>query len=537
MVSYPSIPEEELKAEYDKLKTAKTDKISLANAEKALIALGFSEEDAAKVVADSTASDSEGETHPIKKEQKEEQKRGFLGRMFKGSKTAKTQEIPYREFKQLAAPSRLPYGSTVDDTFGVGIVSCAMADAFGFFEHGKAPDEDKIKEAFTEMDTTKNGKLDKGEIAEGMRALGRSERQVQKVIDGLEAQELNFEEFKLIFLPESRPWMTELGPLPFPNREKVLDCPGVGHLMNFAGHVLCEPVDAYARSLHKGKGFTDAQLNKEFKALNKDNKISKKDAAQVMRTKGAQTEMEIKQRLGGMKRDPLTLYEFKKAVRGSKFAPSTASSVPIVGESFSAASGHHEYEADEEEGTCDLKEHWDFIILDNDQKDKLDKQLIYLLCLELGMADRSGQEICDSMQEEEIDFEAFKTLIHDPPPKEGLSRVHDVPLLGSVTTLGSHAGGAAWGYTGGALSKRYQKPTDEQLQEKWDEVDTGKKKKLPKKELAKVLRALGEYESLIKTTLEKLPEDPVPYDDYKLVVQGPPPPPPAPAAEPAAAGA
>jgi Ca2+-binding EF-hand superfamily protein len=439
-----------------------------------------------------------------------------------------SEEVTLDDFKAIVSPSRLPSGKTVDDTPVIGVFSSAFADAFGLCKHGKVPTDEQMEEAFNKFDTNKSGTLDKTEIAEALRHTGKSERQVQKLIDALPDKEIDLQGFKDMLNPPAKPWMTSIGPVPIPNREKLLDCPGLGHVMSFTGHLLSEPTDHTARKLKQNQGMTDEQLEKAFKQwdTNQDGRLEKKEIADALRTKGAHTEAYIKDILENMKGESMSLFKFKKAMRGPKYQPSNLNYVPAVGESFSThVIGGEDY-SDE-----DLKEAFDDILEDHKKKDKIDATELAYLLVELGMSDHMVQKKVDECPPgEEFDFEGFKALLEPKArpmtTESGMpnpAKIHDVPVLGTFTQFTQDSVVGAYSYTVGAAMKKFKPPSDEVLKEKWDEIDTKKSGTLNKKDLAKVLRSLGETEKMIMQSLDSMEKDTITFDDYKILVKGPPP--------------
>ena len=81
------------------------------------------------------------------------------------------------------------------DVPGLGIFTSAIAENLAGLGLGNAT-EAELRAAFDRMDLDHGGTLDRGEIAEAMRGMGKSEREIQKLVSAMPADALTFEQFK-----------------------------------------------------------------------------------------------------------------------------------------------------------------------------------------------------------------------------------------------------------------------------------------------------------------------------------------------------
>lgn len=418
--------------------------------------------------------------------------------------------------------------SAIHDVPIVGVLTTSITDSWRglLWSH---PTDEELREAFDQIDTNRNGTLDKTEIADGLRHLGRSERQVQKLIDMMSSQELDFDGFKELVKPAPRPWTTMLGKVPLPNPGKIYDTPVIGNTLHTIGDMCAQPFDNSMRSVWRAQAPTsDERLANTFKHLDTRNAgtLNKKQLAKALRAWG-QTEAEIKAALDGINEDEVTLHTFKILVRGKKFQPSKMNYVPIVGP---AIANNIIDQCNDDYDEEDLQEVFDFF--DPKKTGKLDKSDVADALWELGKSDQQVQGYVDSMEDqEELDFNGFTDLLQ---PKRrpyltevkgvtvpNVGKVHDVPVLGSVTLIAQDMAFEAYDWTAGVLSRRLSRLTDEQLKEKFDEWDTDQSGALSGKEIAKVLRSFGQSERQIKNMRTSTASKNITFEEFKVMCHVP----------------
>jgi Ca2+-binding EF-hand superfamily protein len=184
----------------------------------------------------------------------------------------------------------------------------------------------EVKEAFDHVDKEKTGKLDKTDIAEVLRELGRPESKIQIAIDQMEEEELDYAGFKLLMSGEKpRPWLTSVNlgyEIPLPNPAKIHDVPVVGTVTKTTQDVVCDTYDwtlggAVRTVLPMGK----EELEEQFKEADADadGKLSKKDAAKLLRSMGKK-EWEIKNAMDCLQdgQEELSVDEFVAWVYASR---------------------------------------------------------------------------------------------------------------------------------------------------------------------------------------------------------------------------
>jgi Ca2+-binding EF-hand superfamily protein len=427
--------------------------------------------------------------------------------------------ISYRDFQLIAQSPKDAF--LLHDIPVIGYLTVAVADSMY-----PSPADEVIKDAFEKklLETSSDGKLDKTEVATALRYMGKSERQIQKLIDYCEP-EISLEQFAELVKPGPKPWLTYLGPVPVPNHEKVMDVPVVGHTLHLAGGLLQEPTDWCLRrtwrSLHTP---TEGSLRHTFNKLDADHsgKLSKKELGAALRTRG-QTEVEIKRALDAITED-VTCYEFKDLVRGKKFPMSILYYVPIAGPALCdhILNNFSEIEVDED----DMEEAFNFI--DKNGNKKLDKTEIAVVLRELGKSEQQVQSYIDSLEQDELDFEGFKVMMEDKPrpyitelgglPVPNLAKIHDLPIVGMLTKFAQAATYDCYDWTLGQAFRTFRMLSEEDLKAKFDELDTDKKGALGAKEVAKALRELGHTERQITRMCTSVPESGLTFDDFKALV-------------------
>jgi Ca2+-binding EF-hand superfamily protein len=147
----------------------------------------------------------------------------------------------------------------------------------------------------------KNGKLHKTEVGDVLRELGRSEHQIQKMLDSFPAEDIDFEAFKTLLqeFPARRDFIKWFGRVPVPNPAKVHDVPLVGTATELAQDTLVDTYSATAQAaLRSLRKLPLADLRAKFDLFDKDKsgKLEKKEQGEAMRSLGLY-ESEVKKAL------------------------------------------------------------------------------------------------------------------------------------------------------------------------------------------------------------------------------------------------
>mmetsp|Transcript_97902 Transcript_97902/g.276973 ORF Transcript_97902/g.276973 Transcript_97902/m.276973 type:complete len:312 (-) Transcript_97902:63-998(-) len=195
--------------------------------------------------------------------------------------------------------------SSIHDYPIIGVFSSAFVDSFQVED----PMFGRVKDAFNRIDINMTGWLDKGGVAEALRHVGKSERQIQKLIDSLTEEELDFQGFADLVLPPARPWFSP---------SKILDVPLLGSTLAMFTDMALQPLQLCAR-----QGWrliypvSETELEQAFAAVDKEKRgsINTKEAATVLRRLGY-TEVELGEMLYGFTTDRVLLRELKDATLG-----------------------------------------------------------------------------------------------------------------------------------------------------------------------------------------------------------------------------
>jgi Ca2+-binding EF-hand superfamily protein len=212
------------------------------------------------------------------------------------------EELNFEEFKLLVKPPSLipsaPKLSAVHDVPVLGLLTSALADNLNSsFGLGNASDEE-LRAAFKRMDTDGSGTLDKGEIAEAMRGMGKSEREIQKLVSAMPSEEMTFVEFRDLLRPKKREMLTTttIGgvSIKVPNIEKIHDVPLVGAVTGLAAGALSGALDAFGNF----GDMSDSELKAVFDKIDTDRSglLDKKEIGQALR-EAKKSERDIKQML------------------------------------------------------------------------------------------------------------------------------------------------------------------------------------------------------------------------------------------------
>lgn len=398
-----------------------------------------------------------------------------------------------------------------------------------------APAVEELEAAFETADAAKAGKLTKQGVADACRNLKKSERQVQKVLDYMESEEVDTGGFKTLFTGERRPWYYKVGCVPLPNHEKVLDVPVLGHMLCTTGDLVATPIDWSFRATKNAlRDPADWEVEKMFFEMDKGRKgvLDKAEVAAVLRKFGA-SEVDIcksLEKLGG--KDP-NVYEFKALVRGPKFSPSSWHYVPCVGMPLS--NNLFQYFEPEVFKDKDIKEAFDQV--DKAKTGKLDKTQVAETLFELGRPESRVQAAIDDMEEEETDLEGFKNTLMQEKPRPWLqtvevneteitvpnpAKIHDVPLVGTATKLTQDVLYDTYDWTAGTCVRVVGLVDDQLLEKMFKEADTDEDGKLSRSDVAKLLRKWGKREFEIKGMMSSLAEnkDQLTYAEFRDFLYG-----------------
>lgn len=420
-----------------------------------------------------------------------------------------------------------------------GHFTAFFADSFnGTFGFGNMNDEE-IKAAFEKMDTKNQGFLDKCEIGEALRGHGKSEKDIQRFIDNMEEDHLNFEEFSALCKGKAQKFTTDVTiwgyDLTVPNLAKVHDIPLLGGITG-ATHNLVKDTSSSLVGVALGAawgGLSDEQLKAKFDELDeeKTGKINAKEIAKALRAlKVSEKEIKkIKDSVGGRELD---FKEFKALVKHQLGGSTHIHDHPVAGhftaffaDTFNGAFGFGQMTDEEIQAAFDN--------IDTKHQGFLDKDEIHHALQEHGKSEREIQRILDNMEEDKLNFEEFKALCQGKAQEyvtdvtimgyevsvPNLRKVHDVPVLGALTgathNLVSGLTQKSYGLMGTAFGAAFGDLDDAHLREKFDEIDTEKIGKLNKREVAEALRKLKVPEADIKGITAAIGDDLIDYEAFK----------------------
>ena len=196
-------------------------------------------------------------------------------------------ELNFEEFKLLVKPPSMlpsvPKFSAVHDVPVLGVVTSAIANNLSAsFGLGNATNSE-LRAAFIRMDTDGSGTLDGGEIAEALRGMGKSEREIQKVVSSMPQAELSFAEFKDLMQPKPREGL-----------EAIHDVPLVGVVTGLAAGALSGVFDAFGDF----GDMSDSELRAVFDKIDTDRSglLDRKEIGQALR-QAKKSEKDVKKLL------------------------------------------------------------------------------------------------------------------------------------------------------------------------------------------------------------------------------------------------
>ena len=249
----------------------------------------------------------------------------------------KRPQLNYDEFKALLVPptmlSRMKNAAN-------------FQSAFGGFVGGDISDE-ALHRAFDDIDTDGSGFLDRAELSSAMKSLGKTDAEVNTLVDGMDKDQLNFDEFKALVVPPS-----VLARM----RNAELFSGALGGML--------------------GGDISDEKLVQVFKEIDTDGSgsLDKSEIATAMRKLG-KSDGEVQKVLGGMDKDQLNFIEFKALV-----VPPSALARMRNAKVFQAAFGDLLGDAE----LTDEKLRAVFDRIDTDKSGQLDRAEIRQAMMELG---------------------------------------------------------------------------------------------------------------------------------------------------------
>eukprot|EP00929_Paragymnodinium_shiwhaense_P103152 TRINITY_DN66451_c0_g1_i1.p1 TRINITY_DN66451_c0_g1~~TRINITY_DN66451_c0_g1_i1.p1 ORF type:complete len:470 (+),score=183.59 TRINITY_DN66451_c0_g1_i1:164-1573(+) len=340
--AWRDLPEEDLRKLFGKFDQDSKEAITKAHLDAALREVGASEADAAKVVA-----------------------------------RAKSDAITFDKFKLLMKPHTV--ANPLHDIPGLGMVTSGFSDAFGsaFGSLGiNTSDEQSMREAFDRIDVDKSNTLSKDEVADALRSMGKSEREISCLVDAMPGGNLNFEGFKELLKP--KPISASMPGLPLPSMASLMPA-GWANL-------------------------SEEELQAKFKELDLDGSgnLDKKEIEKLLQDLG-RSEEEIKKDLARMKEDKITYDQFRLMAKAPRWQ-NPVHDIPGVGLLTSALSDTFA-SMDEKE----LREAFEKI--DADKNGKLDKVELRDVLKEMGKTDSQVETMLESLPDDYLDFEAFKAHV------------------------------------------------------------------------------------------------------------------------------
>jgi Ca2+-binding EF-hand superfamily protein len=426
----------------------------------------------------------------------------------RGSPTARQGAAPSQPSTRQGVGEESQKPNWIHDVPVAGIFTSAVVDNCWY-----GPAVVDLEAAFAKFDTAKTGKLGKQGVVDACRHVGKSERQVQKILDSMEAKDVDVDGFKQLFYPE-RPWYYWMGPIPLPNHEKVLDLPVLGNVLCTAGDVIAQPVDGVLRASWSCLNVpSDEALGRMFRDADSrgGGTLQRHEVATLMRQLGM-TEVQINANVDKLYRktggNEPSLYEIRLFLYGPKFTPSLLHSVPFVGQPVS--DNMLTIFDNEIIRKHDIKEAFEYV--DKEKKGTLDKTEIAEVLRLLGRPESLIQTAIDQMEEEELDYTGFTLLTRGGKarpwitsldlgyaiPLPNPAKIHDVPIVGAVTKTTSDVLYDTYDWTCGAAFRTAFPIGEDELKETFKEADADADGKLSRKDAAKLLRSMGKKEWEIK---------------------------------------
>mmetsp|Transcript_24877 Transcript_24877/g.65368 ORF Transcript_24877/g.65368 Transcript_24877/m.65368 type:complete len:224 (-) Transcript_24877:112-783(-) len=177
--------------------------------------------------------------------------------------------------------------------------------------------------AFAMLDKNNTGFLTKTELAEALRLMGKSDREIQEAVNSVPG-EVDFDRFRELLRPKSQPYTKNVGFVPVPNLRKAHEVPMFGALTKGTESLVTSWVSTAALVFHTP---SDTDLMETFENLDKDGdgELDKEEVAEGLRAHGTQ-ETDIKRVMDDLGDSAATFQEFKDTVHKTR----RSSVTPII---------------------------------------------------------------------------------------------------------------------------------------------------------------------------------------------------------------
>uniref|UniRef100_A0A7S1A2L0 EF-hand domain-containing protein n=1 Tax=Noctiluca scintillans TaxID=2966 RepID=A0A7S1A2L0_NOCSC len=204
----------------------------------------------------------------------------------------------------------------------LGHFTLAAHQNFGGLFGGTPQDEEA---AFRKMDVKGTGLVDKHELADALREMGKSEREIQQLLDTVTDHELNLEQFKELVSPSPQPYFHNVdvpmvgSKVTVPNLRKAHDVPVLGVVTKGADTLTFSSVNNASTAFGVMWGnYSEEQLRSKFNELDVEGSgtLNKREIAKALRGTD-HSEAEISKLLGSLNKDGLNFEEFKNLVHSN----------------------------------------------------------------------------------------------------------------------------------------------------------------------------------------------------------------------------
>jgi Ca2+-binding EF-hand superfamily protein len=187
---------------------------------------------------------------------------------------------------------------------------------------GSTPQDEEA--AFRKMDVKGTGLVDKHELADALRGMGKSEREIQHLLDSFSDHELNLEQFKELVSPSPQPYFHAVdvplvGSTPVPNLRKAHDVPILGAVTKGADTLTTSSANNVSTAFGVMWGnYGEEQLRVKFNELDVEGRglLNKKEVAKALRDT-SHSEAEIGKLLASMNNEGVNFEEFKNLVHSN----------------------------------------------------------------------------------------------------------------------------------------------------------------------------------------------------------------------------
>eukprot|EP00930_Biecheleria_cincta_P059092 TRINITY_DN44856_c0_g1_i1.p1 TRINITY_DN44856_c0_g1~~TRINITY_DN44856_c0_g1_i1.p1 ORF type:complete len:757 (+),score=110.31 TRINITY_DN44856_c0_g1_i1:140-2410(+) len=376
------------------------------------------------------------------------------------------------------------------------IAGPVIKTAFGGFS------EQQLEQKFKDADANCVGKMNAKQVATALRSLKVREADIRTAIQRIGDTEVDIDGFKHV--------VREIAEAP--SLSKTHDIPIIGHITSLSEYLVSSAAGAVFGMAFTG--FSDEQLEQQFKEIDTDcsGALDGKEIAAALRSLQMK-ETDIKYTIRHMGDNGLDIEGFKQVVRGASESPSFGSVMSSLGVVSMTAE--------------ELKRAFDY--MDTSRNGSLDKSEVAEALRRLGHAEHSVQRMVESMTQEELRLDDFMKLARSGRsytvnvggiPMPNPFKVHDVPVVGSITSLTESLVSSV---TSPVLKMAFRGISKEQLEQKFIDVDTDCRGKINVKQVAVALRALSMKESDIRTAVDKVDsmgECELDIDSFSRLVNG-----------------